>query len=313
MLVELLSKTSGIQTAKLMSLAETASNRYKVYTIPKRTGGNRLIEHPSRELKAVQRWLVRAVFARFPIHEAATAYRKGAGIRANAERHQYTRFTNRFDFKNFFPSFSADRVRLFVREQTNALGMELSERDLDFVVNIVCRHGRLTIGAPSSPAITNAMMFAFDQRMHHECEKRGLIFTRYADDIFVSSSEAGRLGNIGQIIAKCKREIPHLQLRLNQSKTAHLSKKYRRTVTGVVITPQNTLSIGRERKREIKSLIHRWIKGELDGEKISYLRGLFAFAIDIEPDFEERLVKKYGADEIRRLRGIEAQQLSKSG
>ncbi|MGD9664548.1 MAG: retron St85 family RNA-directed DNA polymerase [Novosphingobium sp.] len=305
MLIELLSKTSGIDEAKLMSLAETASKRYKVYTIPKRAGGNRLIEHPSRELKAIQRWLVRAIFARFPVHEAATAYRKGAGIRKNAERHQYTRFANRYDFKNFFPSFAADRVRLFVREQAKVLGMELSEQDLDFVVNIVCRHGKLTIGAPSSPAITNAMMFEFDQRMHQECEKRGLIFTRYADDIFVSAGEAGRLRSIGQLIAKCKRGIPHLQLRLNQSKTAHLSKKYRRTVTGVVITPQNTLSIGRERKREIKSLIHRWIKDELDGERVSYLRGLFAFAIDIEPDFEERLIGKYGADAITRLRGIE--------
>jgi hypothetical protein len=149
------------------------------------------------------------------------------------------------------------------------------------------------------------MMFEFDQRMHQECEKRGLIFTRYADDIFVSSSEAGQLKGVGQLIAKCKRGVPHLCLRLNQSKTAHLSKKYRRTVTGVVITPQHTLSIGRGRKREIKSLIHQWIKGELDGERASYLRSLFAFAIDIEPDFEERLIQKYGAEEITRLRGIE--------
>lgn len=235
----------------------------------------------------------------------ATAYRKGAGIRANAERHQHTRFTNRYDFKDFFPSFSADRVRLFVHEQTKMLGIELSEQDLDFAVSIVCRHGKLTIGAPSSPAITNAMMFEFDQRMHQECEKRGLIFTRYADDIFVSSTEAGQLKGVGQLIAKCKRGVPHLCLRLNQSKTAHLSKKYRRTVTGVVITPQHTLSIGRGRKREIKSLIHQWIKGELDGERASYLRSLFAFAIDIEPDFEERLIQKYGAEEITRLRGIE--------
>lgn len=303
MIIKLLSKTSGIDESKLMSLAQTASKRYKVYTIPKRIGGERLIEHPSRELKAIQRWLVRAVFARFPVHEVATAYRRGSGIRANAERHRYARFTNRYDFKDFFPSFSAGRVRLFIYEQTKVLGMEVSDQDLDFVVSIVCRHGRLTIGAPSSPAITNAMMFEFDQRMHQECEKRGLIFTRYADDIFVSSGEAGQLESVGQIIAKCKRGIPHLSLRLNQSKTARLSKKYRRSVTGVVITPQHTLSIGRGRKREIKSLIHQWIKGELDGQRISYLRGLFAFAIDIEPDFEDRLVRKYGADEIARLRG----------
>lgn len=308
MLLELLSKTSGIEENKLISLANSASKRYKVYTIPKRTGGSRLIEHPSRELKAIQRWLVQAIFARFPVHEAATAYRKGTGIRVNAERHKDTKFTNRYDFKDFFPSFDSDRVRLFVAEETKRIGMTLSDRDLDFVVNIVCRHGRLTIGAPSSPSITNAMMFEFDRRMHQECEKRGLIFTRYADDVFVSSSEHGRMNGVGQLIAKCKRGIPHLKLRLNHKKTAHLSKKYHRSVTGVVITPQHTLSIGRERKREIKSLIHRWISGELEGERVEYLRGLFAFAIDIEPDFEQRLAKKYGQDQISRLRGIEPEQ-----
>lgn len=302
MLIELLSKTSTIPETKLLSLSLTASRRYKVYTIPKRTGGERLIEHPSRELKAIQRWIAQALLARFPVHEAATAYRKGTGIRENAERHRQTKFTNRYDFSNFFPSFSQDCVLHYVSEQAKNLGIELTQRDLDFVGNIVCRHGRLTIGAPCSPAITNAMMFEFDRRMHEACQSRGLVFTRYADDIFVSSFEPGKLEGVEALIVKSKRDIPHLRLRLNHQKTAYLSKKYTRKITGIVITPQHTLSIGRERKREVKALIHQWIKGEIDIEKFSYLKGLFAFSIDIEPQFEIRLEEKYGKEKIQLLR-----------
>lgn len=305
MLIELLSKTANIPEAKLLSLAQTASRRYKVYTIPKRTGGDRLIEHPSRELKAIQRWIVLALFARFPVHEAATAYRKGLGIRENAERHRRTKFTNRYDFSSFFPSFSQERVRLYVAEQSQILGIQLTERDLDFVGNVVCRHGRLTIGAPSSPAITNAMMFEFDRRMHDACHGRGLVYTRYADDIFVSSFEPGRLEKLESVILESKRNIPHLRLRLNHQKTTYLSKKYSRKITGVVITPEHELSIGRERKREIKALIHQWISGKLEREMFSYLKGLFAFAIDIEPQFEERLVQKYGRTKIQLLRSAD--------
>lgn len=305
MLIELLSKTSNIPESKLLSLSLTASRRYKVYTIPKRTGGERLIEHPSRELKAIQRWIVQALFARFPVHEAATAYRKGTGIRENAERHRQTKYTNRYDFSSFFPSFSQDRVLHYVSEQSKNLGIELTQRDLDFVGNIVCRHGRLTIGAPSSPAITNAMMFEFDRRMHEACQSRGLVFTRYADDIFVSSFEPGMLKGLESLILKSKRGIPHLRMRLNHDKTAYLSKKYSRKVTGVVITPQHTLSIGRDRKREVKALIHQWIKGEIDIEKFAYLKGLFAFSIDIEPEFEARLVEKYGKEQVQLLRSAE--------
>lgn len=302
MLIELLSRTSNISEAKLISLSASASRRYKVYTIPKRTGGERLIEHPSRELKAVQRWIVKALIERFPLHEAATAYRKGTGVRANAERHRKTKFTNRYDFANFFPSFSQARVVQFVRQQAQAIGVELSERDLEFVGNIVCRNGRLTIGAPSSPAITNAMMFEFDRRMHDECHAKGLVYTRYADDLFISSFEPRQLDRMDKVILNSKRGIPHLRIRLNHQKTTYLSKKYRRVVTGVVITPQHTLSIGRDRKREIKALIHQWATGDLSTDKLFYLKGLFAFAIDIEPEFEQRLIKKYGQARIKHLR-----------
>lgn len=302
MLIELLSKTTSIPETKLLSLSLTASRRYKVYTIPKRTGGNRLIEHPSQELKAIQRWIVQALFARFPVHETATAYRKGAGIRVNAERHRQTKFTNRYDFSSFFPSFSQGRVLQFVSEQSKSLGIELSPRDLNFVGDIVCRHGRLTIGAPSSPAITNSMMFEFDRRLHEQCQSRGLVLTRYADDIFISSYEPGKLEGLEKLIVQSKRGIPYLNLRLNHQKTARLSKKYRRTITGVIITPQHSLSIGRERKKEIKSLVHRWVKGDIDDVTFYYLKGLFSFAIDIEPEFEKRLIEKYGKVRIELLR-----------
>lgn len=305
MLVEFLSKTSSIPVSKLLSLSSTASRRYKVYTIPKRTGGDRLIEHPSQEIKALQRWIVRALFARFPVHEAATAYRKGTGIRENAERHRQTKFTNRYDFSTFFPSFSQERVLYYVSEQSKNLGIDLTQRDLDFVGNIVCRHGKITIGAPSSPAITNAMMFEFDRRMHEACQSRGLVFTRYADDIFVSSFEPKKLEEIESLILKSKRNIPYLRLRLNHQKTTCLSKKYSRKVTGVVITPQHNLSIGRDRKREVKALIHQWINGSIDSERFFYLKGLFAFAIDIEPEFEARLREKYGKAKIQLLRSAD--------
>ncbi|MFL4469050.1 retron St85 family RNA-directed DNA polymerase [Tateyamaria armeniaca] len=305
MLIELLSRTAKIPEAKLLSLSESASRRYKVYTIPKRTGGERVIEHPSRELKAIQRWIVQALIGRFPLHESATAYRKGTGIRLNAERHRKTKFTNRYDFASFFPSFSQARVVQYISKQAQAVGIELSERDLEFIGNIVCRNGRLTIGAPSSPAITNAMMFEFDRRMHEECHAKGLVYTRYADDLFVSSYEPGQLDGLEKVIVQNKRGIPHIRLRLNHQKTAYLSKKYRRVITGVVITPQHTLSIGRERKREVKALIHHWVKGEIDPKSFFYLRGLFSFAIDIEPEFEARLIEKYGKTRIDLLRSVD--------
>lgn len=298
MIIELLSRTSKVDKEKLVRLSQTASARYKVYTIPKRAGGERIIEHPSQELKAVQRWIVRIMFSRFPVHKVATAYRKGTGIRENAERHRRTKYTNRYDFANFFPSFTQGRVEDFLAIESRKLDMVLTEQDIRFVGNIVCRHGHLTIGAPSSPAITNCMMFEFDSRFHDYCNNRELVFTRYADDVFVSANSPNSLRGIERAILAAKRNIPHLSIRLNRQKTATLSRKYNRTVAGVVITPDHKLSIGRDRKREIRSLIHKWISGSLDPERVLYLRGLVAFGIDVEPSLKMRLMTKYGAKAI---------------
>lgn len=187
MLIETLAKQSGVSESRLNVIANTASRRYKVYEIPKRTGGMRTIEHPSRELKAIQRWIVKTVFDLFPTHECATAYKKRASIKINAERHQLTNYTTRYDFLGFFPSFRQERIILFLSRQNVASNLGLSEQDIDFIGKIVCRKGRLTVGAPSSPTVSNVMMFAFDQSFAEFCDRRGIVYTRYADDLFLSS------------------------------------------------------------------------------------------------------------------------------
>lgn len=303
MLIQLIARTTQIEEEKLRHLAESANRRYKVYHIPKRGHGKRKIEHPSREIKALQRWILRVIIDQFPIHHAATAYHKGSGIRENAERHRASKYTNRYDFANFFPSFTQESVEGFVQVEAGKLGMLLDADDLRFVGNIVCRNKHLTIGAPSSPAITNAMMFEFDQSLFEFCQSKGLIYTRYADDLFISSNEPGKLAKLEVHIAKAKRDVSHLSLRLNRKKTAYLSKKFGRRITGVTITSDHKLSIGRERKREIKALVHQWTNGQIDKDKVHYMRGLLAFARDIEPEFEGRLKAKHGEkaiDEILR-------------
>lgn len=301
MLIQQIARSSQLDESDLHRLVENASQHYKIYEIPKRNGDMRKIAHPSRELKAVQRWITKVIVNRLPVHDAATAYRKGSGIRENAERHRTTKYTNRYDFSNFFPSFKRHSVQSFIQDEAARFGIVLNGADAEFVGKIVSRYDRLTIGAPSSPAITNAMMFEFDQRMFDYCTRNELIYTRYADDIFVSSYEPDKLSNLDYRIAEAKRGLAHLNLRLNRRKTVFLSKKYRRTITGVIITPQHELSIGRNRKREIKSLIYRWINGKLESWEVHYMRGLVAFARDIEPSFEDALRTKYGHDAINEI------------
>ena len=84
MIVARMATKLALSTYFLRKLAKTASYRYKEYTIPKKTGGERMIHHPARELKLLQTWLLENVLTNLPIHPAATAYIKELNIRRNA-------------------------------------------------------------------------------------------------------------------------------------------------------------------------------------------------------------------------------------
>ena len=90
----------------------TAPYRYKVYKVKKKSGaGERVIAQPAKEVKALQRYLVNDILNQLPLHEAATAYRKGSSIRHNAEKHVNNNFLLKMDFTDFFPSLRPDDLK----------------------------------------------------------------------------------------------------------------------------------------------------------------------------------------------------------
>jgi RNA-directed DNA polymerase len=103
-LVKALSGELGMLPIQLELIIRTAPLRYKVFTIPKRDGSPRTVAQPAREVKAIQRWLVNDLNTVLPVHQAATAYRKGTSIKINAAKHVQSNFILKMDFKNFFPS-----------------------------------------------------------------------------------------------------------------------------------------------------------------------------------------------------------------
>ena len=139
MLVEQISKETGVIVRYLELLGRTASHRYKCYPIKKRNGDDRIIAHPSRQLKFIQRWLTANLFSHIPIHQVATAYRKGRNVRANAECHKNGNFLLKLDIESFFPSITSADVRWLLSSNKPRFPFELTENDENFVVNIVTR------------------------------------------------------------------------------------------------------------------------------------------------------------------------------
>jgi RNA-directed DNA polymerase len=291
-----ISAESGIPLAFLSLVARTSNHRYKLYTIPKVSGGQRAIQHPAREVKFLQRWVVSHIFSHAPVHPAATAYRKGTSVRHNAVLHVRGRFFLKLDFEDFFPSIRITDVRTLLMQITSGLPGFMTEEDIDVVAKIVTRYGQLPIGAPSSPIISNAVMYQFDDAMSRLAERFTCIYSRYADDIVFSTNLPFALGNILREVRRYLSVHTSPSLRLNEAKVAFNSKKRRVRITGLVLDCGDDISVGRNTKRKIKSLIYQFITERLDVQRTIYLKGYLAYVKGVEPKFIDALENKYGKD-----------------
>jgi RNA-directed DNA polymerase len=292
----------GVDAGEVALIARTANKRYKRYRIAKRTGGWRTIDHPSQELKYIQEWINEKILSQLPVHPAVYSYRAGIGIDDHARQHSRSAFLLRADFVNFFPSISRQSVRRLLQQNRDRIGYEINSNDINLICSLVCKDDRLTIGAPTSPALSNAILYEFDRFWFDAAKELEVKYTRYADDLYFSTKVPNTLaGLLVRLRADLRnREVP--RLKLNEKKTIFTSRKTRRLVTGIVITPEAKISIGRERKRYVKGLIHRYLLGFLKNGEFEYLRGMLSYINSVEPTFIRALEKKYNKSTIMGIR-----------
>jgi RNA-directed DNA polymerase len=287
-----------------MGLIRSAPHRYKVYQIPKRAPGQfRTIAQPAKEVKALQYWVMRNVLSQFDVHPAATGYRKGRSIIHNARPHTRGRFLLKLDFKDFFPSLKARDFRLFLRRKKS----DLDKETVDALCRVLFWRPKetldlcLSIGAPTSPMLSNILMFDFDQRISIFCALRHVTYTRYADDLSFSAERSDALASVEKAVMELCGRLKSPALTINQTKTVRVSMRDARRVTGLVLTNDRKVSLGRDEKRRIRASVHRFVTNRLSADQILELRGMLNYVNSVEPAFLNRLRKKYGIETIARL------------
>lgn len=298
-LIKRISSFSSFTAAEIDYIVKRFHWRYKRYTIKKNSGGRRTILHPAKELKAIQYSIHESLLRQLPVHTIATAYvpHLKSPLRVTALRHSSYNYTVRLDFQDFFPSLRP--VDLF-RQLSKCY--EISKEEEKLLTQSLFFHVKQTnqyllpVGAPTSPTISNVSMYELDEMISALAEKTdsASAISRYADDIHFSSNIKGKCLEFCNALAVLLTATKAPSLSINHQKTLYLSKGTKRIVTGLYITPCGGVSIGREKKMMIKSLIYRHSKGLLCGDEISIVRGLLSFARDCEPLFLDRLAIKYG-------------------
>lgn len=259
-------------------------NMYTSFEIPKKSGGQRLINAPNKELKLIQRRLANELYEYHTrlnkdkqINGVSQAFEKGKSIFTNAKIHRKKRFIINVDLENFFDNIHFGRVRGYLIKNKD---FQLSEEVATVIAQLTCFKGSLPQGAPTSPIISNYICNIFDLRIIKLAKKYKLNYTRYADDLTFSTNEKYFMENWEDFMENLKKEVERAGFHLNEKKTRISYEDSRQEVTGVIVNKK--ISIKREYYKNTRAMANNLYKtGEfyINGEKgsLNQLEGRFTF------------------------------------
>jgi len=197
-------------------------NQYSQFTIPKKNGGVRAINAPTKKLKSLQSSLSILLLdcideinkVKFPNSETNKPEAKNSknnnietlkikvpsaeikqpslshgfvrkrSIITNAMMHLDQKNVLNIDLEDFFGSFNFGRVRGFFIKNVN---FKLDPDIATVIAQIACYDNRLPQGSPCSPVITNLITHSLDIRLASLAKKHSCTYSRYADDLTFST------------------------------------------------------------------------------------------------------------------------------
>lgn len=257
---------------------------YVPFELPKRRGGVRTVHAPIPWLKVAQRGLLEHLFARGPWPDAAHGFVAGRNVVSNAAPHARQQVVVNVDIARFFDSTPYERIKAACRE---ALGPDASSHAVVALAEICSYDGALPTGAPTSPAIGNLVLRRVDRALTKAAARRGVAYTRYADDLtFSGSSEAL------QLVPFARRLLGELGYELDTRKTNIFRRGRRQVVTGLVVNERPTAS--RTYRRRLRAAIHTFAStgsATWHGRPVTrhQLMGHIGFLAETRPEEARRL------------------------
>lgn len=314
-----LAEAIGVPLAELRFLAFDRRlarvSHYQRFTVPKKTGGLRLISAPMPRLKRAQYWILDNILAKAPLHEAAHGFAPGRSIVTNASAHVGRDVVVNLDLKDFFPTLTFRRVKGKFRglgysePVATVLALISTEPDVDEVEidgeRLYASTGPrlLPQGAPTSPALTNLICVKLDKRLSGLAKSMGFAYTRYADDMtFSASGEAA--GKVGALLKFVGQIVGAEGFTVHPDKTRVMRRGGRQEVTGLTVNER--VAVPRDVLRRFRALLHqieatgpqgkRWGKAR---DVMDAASGFACFVRMVTPDIGEDLLAQVRKLEAR--------------
>ena len=315
-------------------VSRRASDPYRLFRIHNRvtTGCKRyrVICVPNPALSRAQSWIAQSILQTATPHHASTAFARGDDIVSAAQVHHNARWLIKLDVENFFESISEISVyRVFfslgyqplVAFELARLCTRVRRRSDIYKKNPRWRSrsqghkisaytteqlGYLPQGAPTSPMLSNLSVAAFDDDVDAIATEHGLRYSRYADDVSLSTPRSSfSRAQAVQVIRKVYKAMVQHGLSPNRGKTQIRPPGSRKVVLGLLVDgPKPRLT----RKFKSRLRMHLYYLNRSDigpaghAENrgfdsiiglLAHVRGLIAHAQLVEPEYADARLAEF--------------------
>lgn len=231
---------------------------YHTFTIKKRNGENRIINAPNPTLKSIQQKLNQCLIEFYKPKKSVHAFCINRNIKTNAIRHKRSKYVLNLDLKNFFHSITYNRVLGLFKAFPFNLNKEVS----GILARLCCFDDRLPQGSPVSPIITNLICRTLDRNFTTICEELNCQYTRYADDITISTRLKHFPTQIGSVTEHDEFVLSQSLLSIFKKNNFYLNKEKirfqnfmcRQVVTGLTVNKK--VNINRIYLKKVRAILH---------------------------------------------------------
>ena len=275
-------------------ISEDIDSMYYTFQIPKRSGGMREICAPNDDLKQVQNEILKILTKdmKFLPHNAAHGFTKKRNCKTALQVHQAhgSRWFLKLDIKDFFPNTTTEVLKDAMNKVYPFCTMKPEVQDT--LIEICTREGATPQGAPTSPMLTNMVMVPKDVAITKYCKEHGLVYTRYADDILISSRV---MFDWRQVQFDIKQMLGDYEIK--EEKTRFGSFNGRNWNLGLMYNNKGEITVGHKKKQLVKNMLHNYMTKE---EQHTYenwykLLGTIGYCAYIEPKYFEKYLNELKA------------------
>lgn len=306
----------------------TDYSNYRSFEISKKgtSSKKREINVPCPELLNIQKFINEYILQSLNVHPAVCSYNKGAKIYDAAEIHCGCEWLVKIDIKDFFGSISEVNVyrvfrsvgypALLAFQMARVCTITKASDDFSSLVNNSKSYslkkynssirGYLPQGAPTSPLLSNIVCKKMDKIISSIADENGFIYTRYADDICLSSVDKNiKKSTCIEIVKKINCIIKSFNFEPNEKKLRIIPPGSRKVVLGLVVNgskPHLTKSFKNNLTKHIHFCNHPDVGPELHSKHRKFdsvigfrnhLKGLLAYSKQIDKNFSNKMYSQF--------------------